>query len=258
MSSANPVFVLPHALAQRGDEIAAGLHASVTGSMGQLCTKPGIVVTEEGRAGDALVVALGRHIGGTRAAPMLNAAMLENYRLVVEGRMHDARMHRVAQSAGSAGAAAVLFETDADTFLGNPDLAAEVFGPASLVVRYRTLDQALEIAAMEGNLTGTIHAASGDEEDAARLAVALEPHVGRILFGGYPTGVEVCQSMVHGGPFPATPDGRTTSVGGRAIERFARPVCFQDAPPSLLPEELRPGNPAGIWRTVNGERTMFE
>jgi NADP-dependent aldehyde dehydrogenase len=258
MSSANPVFVLPHALAQRGDEIAAGLHASVTGSMGQLCTKPGVVVTEEGRAGDALVVALGRHIGGTRPAPMLNAAMLENYRLVVEGRTRDARMHRVAQAASGAGAVAALFETDADTFLGNPDLAAEVFGPTSLVVRYRTLDQALEIATMEGNLTGTIHAASGDEEDAARLAMALESHVGRILFGGYPTGVEVCQSMVHGGAFPATADGRSTSVGGRAIERFARPVCFQDAPPSLLPEELRPGNPAGIWRTVNGERTMFE
>jgi len=128
----------------------------------------------------------------------------------------------------------------------------------SLVVRYRTLDQAIEIAAMEGNLTGTVHAASGDEEDAARLATALEPHVGRILFGGYPTGVEVCQSMVHGGAFPATADGRSTSVGGRAIERFARPVCFQDAPASLLPEELRPGNPAGVWRIVNGERTMFE
>jgi NADP-dependent aldehyde dehydrogenase len=258
MSSVNPVFVLPHALAQRGDEIADGLQASVTVGAGQFCTNPGVVVVEEGRAGDALVIALGRKIGTTRPAPMLNAAILENYRLLVEGRTHDARMHRVAQAAGDGSAGAALFETDAETFLGNPDLAAEVFGPASLVVRYRTLEQALEIAAMEGNLTATVHLGSGDEDDATRLAVALEAHVGRIVFDGYPTGVEVCQAMVHGGPFPATGDGRSTSVGGRAIERFARPVCFQDAPTSLLPEELRPGNPAGIWRMLNGERTKFE
>ena len=258
MSASNPVFVLPHAWAQRGDEIVGGLAASVTGSVGQLCTKPGLVLVEEGRAGDALVVALGREIGGTRPAPMLNAGILENYRLLVEARTRDARVHRVAQAAGGTGACAALFETDAGTYLGNPDLAAEVFGPATLVVRYRTFDQALEIAAMEGNLTGTIHAGSGDEEEAARLAAALEARVGRILFDGYPTGIEVCQAMVHGGPYPATADGRSTSVGGRAIERFARPVCFQDAPASLLPEELRPGNPAAVWRRVNGEMTMFE
>ena len=258
MSGVNPVFVLPHAMAQKGDEIVAGLQASVTGSAGQLCTKPGILVVEEGRAGDLLVIALGRRIGGTKPVPMLNAAILENYRLLIEARAHDERVRRVEQAAAGASGGAALFETDAETYLANPDLAAEVFGPAALVVRYRSIEQALEIAAMEGNLTGTIHTASGDEEDGARLAVALEAHAGRILFGGYPTGVEVCQAMVHGGPFPATADGRTTSVGGRAIERFARPVCFQDFPAALLPEELRPGNPAGVWRMVNGERTMFE
>jgi NADP-dependent aldehyde dehydrogenase len=258
MSGVNPVFVLPHAMAQKGDEIVAGLQASVTGSAGQLCTKPGILVVEEGRAGDLLVIALGRRIGGTKPVPMLNAAILENYRLLIEARAHDERVRRVEQAAAGASGGAALFETDAETYLANPDLAAEVFGPAALVVRYRSIEQALEIAAMEGNLTGTIHTASGDEEDGARLAVALEAHAGRILFGGYPTGVEVCQAMVHGGPFPAPADGRTTSVGGRAIERFARPVCFQDFPAALLPEELRPGNPAGVWRMVNGERTMFE
>jgi len=258
MSSVNPVFVLPHALAQLGDEIADGLCGSITAGAGQFCTNPGVVVIEDGRAGDGLVVALGRRIGAIRPAPMLNAGILDNYRLLVEARTRDARVHRVAQAAGNAGAIAALFETDAETFLGNPDLAAEVFGPASLLVRYRTFEQALEIAAMEGNLTGSIHQASGDEDEAARLATALEIHVGRIVFDGYPTGVEVCQAMVHGGPYPATADGRSTSVGGRAIDRFARPVCFQDAPASLLPEELRPGNPAGIWRMVNGERTMFE
>jgi NADP-dependent aldehyde dehydrogenase len=124
MSGSNPVFVLPHAWAQRGDAIVAGLAASVTGSVGQFCTKPGLVLVEEGRAGDALVVALGREIGGTRPAPMLNAGILENYRLLVEARTRDARVRRVAQAAGGAGAGPALFETDADTLLGNPDLAA--------------------------------------------------------------------------------------------------------------------------------------
>ncbi|MGB7758511.1 MAG: aldehyde dehydrogenase (NADP(+)) [Bryobacteraceae bacterium] len=255
MSSVNPLFVLPNALAQRGASIAAGLHASVTMGVGQFCTNPGVALVEEGPAGDALVAALGSRIEATAPAPMLNSGILENYCRLVEGRTRDTRLRLVAQATGAGGAAA-LFETDAQTFLDNPELGAEVFGPASLTVRYRTLDQAIEIAAsMEGNLTATIHMAGGDEEAAALLAAALEARVGRILFDGYPTGVEVCQAMVHGGAWPATTDGRSTSVGGRAIDRFARPVCFQDAPASLLPEELRPGNPAAIWRIVNGERT---
>ncbi|MGD0667217.1 MAG: aldehyde dehydrogenase (NADP(+)) [Bryobacteraceae bacterium] len=255
MSSVNPVFVLPHALAQRGASIASGLHASVTLGAGQFCTNPGVAVVEQGSAGDALVAALGAKIEATAPAPMLNSGILENYCRLVEERTRETRLRRVAQ-AGGAGATAALFETDVQTFLDSPELAAEVFGPATLAVRYRTMDQALEIAAsMEGNLTATIHMAAGDEEAAARLVAALETRVGRILFEGFPTGVEVCQAMVHGGAWPATTDGRSTSVGGRAIDRFARPVCFQDAPASLLPEELRAGNPAAIWRIVDGVRT---
>ncbi len=256
MSSVNPVFVLPHALVARGAPIAAGLHASVTLGVGQFCTNPGVALFEEGPSGDALVAALGARIEGTAPSPMLNSGILQNYSRLVEERARDARLRLVAQASGPGGAAAALFETDAQTFLDSPELAAEVFGPASLMVRYRTLDQALEIAAaMEGNLTATIHMAAGDEEAAARLVAALETRVGRILFEGYPTGVEVCQAMVHGGAWPATSDGRSTSVGGRAIDRFARPVCFQDAPASLLPEELRAGNPARIMRIVNGARS---
>jgi NADP-dependent aldehyde dehydrogenase len=254
MGSVNPVFVLPNALAQRGAPIAAGLHASLTLGVGQYCTNPGIALLEHGPAGDALVADLGARIETTLPAPMVNPGILENYRRLVEERAHGARL--VAQATGAAGAAAALFETNAQAFLDRPELAAEVFGPASLVVRYRTFDQALEIAAsMEGNLTASIHMAEGDEEAAARLVAALETRVGRIIFQGYPTGLEICQAMVHGGAWPATADGRSTSVGGRAIDRFARPVCFQDAPALLLPEELRDGNPAGIWRIVDGERT---
>ena len=255
MSSVNPLFVLPNALVQRGASIAAGLHASVTMGVGQFCTNPGVALFEEGTAGDALVAALGAKIEATAPAAMLNSGILENYCRLVKERARDSHLRLVAQAAGAIGAAAALFETDAQTFLDSPELAAEVFGPASLMVRYRTLDQALEIAAaMEGNLTATIHMTTGDEEAAARLVAALETRVGRILFEGYPTGVEVCQAMVHGGAWPATTDGRSTSVGGRAIDRFARPVCFQDAPASLLPEELRAGNPAGILRILNGAR----
>ena len=137
----------------------------------------------------------------------------------------------VAPGNADRAATAALFETDAATFLAHPDLAEEVFGPATLLT------------------------APGDEEAAAQLVSALETRVGRIVFNGYPTGVEVCQAMVHGGPYPATPDGRTMSVGGRAIERFVRAVCWQDASAELLPEELRDGNPAGVLRIVNGERT---
>jgi NADP-dependent aldehyde dehydrogenase len=256
MSSVNPVFVLPNALAQRGAPIAAGLHASVTMGVGQFCTNPGVALFEEGPSGDALVAALGGKIEASAPAPMLNSGIFENYSRLVGERTHDARLRLVAQAAGSGGAAAALFETDAQTFLDSPELGGEVFGPTSLMVRYGTFDEALEIAAtMEGNLTATIHMAPGDEEAAARLVSVLETRVGRILFEGYPTGVEVCQAMVHGGAWPATADGRSTSVGGRAIDRFARPVCFQDAPASLLPEELRSANPSGIWRIVNGERT---
>ena len=153
------------------------------------------------------------------------------------------------------GALPALFEVDLETFSNAPELGDEVFGPSSLVVRYETRDQILAIArSMEGNLTATVYAGPNDRELAKELVAVLETKVGRILFEGFPTGVEVCQAMVHGGPFPATSDGRSTSVGGRAIERFVRPVCYQDAPEAMLPEELRDSNPAGISRIVNGER----
>ncbi|MGA8578548.1 MAG: aldehyde dehydrogenase (NADP(+)), partial [Bryobacteraceae bacterium] len=164
MSSVNPVFVLPHALAQRGAFIAAGLDASVTLGAGQFCTNPGVALVEEGSAGDVLVAALGAKIGATAPATMLNSGILDNYCRLVEERTRDARLRCVAQ-AGGGGATAALFETDAQTFLDSPELAAEVFGPATLAVRYRTLDQVLEIAtSLEGNLTATIHLAAGDEE----------------------------------------------------------------------------------------------
>jgi len=256
MSSVNPVFILPNALAQRSGQLAAGLHGSVTLGVGQFCTNPGLVLVPEGQAGDGFAAALTEKMRGTAPASMLNATIFKSYSKIVSTRTGDARV-RTLVPAGNAerAASAALFETDAPTFLAHPDLAEEMFGPATILIRYGKLDDTLEMVRhMEGNLTATIHSARGDEEAAAQLVAALETRVGRIVFQGYPTGVEVCQAMVHGGPYPATPDGRTTSVGGRAIERFVRAVCWQDSPAALLPEELRDGNPAGVMRIVDGVR----
>jgi NADP-dependent aldehyde dehydrogenase len=185
---------------------------------------------------------------------MLNSHILGSYAKVVSARMSDSHVRAVAVADAVANrASAALFEADAETFLATPELSEEMFGPASILVRYQGIEQALELArTMEGNLTATIHHAPGDEADCARLIAELETRVGRIVFNGYPTGVEVCQAMVHGGPYPSTSDGRSTSVGGRAIDRFVRAVCYQDAPAAILPEELRDGNPVGIARLVNG------
>jgi alpha-ketoglutaric semialdehyde dehydrogenase len=256
MSSVNPVFILPDAVGQRGPQIAAGLHGSITLGVGQFCTNPGVVMLPAGQGGDGVVSALAEKLRATAPAAMLNRHILQAYCKAVAARAIDVRVRCVAAEAQPASAALpALFEADAETFLKTPELSEEMFGPASILVRYSGLDQALKLAAtMEGNLTATIHHAPGDEEACAKLVAALETRVGRIVFNGYPTGVEVCQAMVHGGPYPSTSDGRSTSVGGRAIDRFARAVCYQDAPASLLPEELRDGNPAGVMRVLNGAR----
>jgi 2,5-dioxopentanoate dehydrogenase len=250
------VFILPNALEQRGAQIAAGLHGSITVGVGQMCTNPGIVMTPVGQAGDGMVEALGEKLRATAPAAMLNKSILQAYGKAVAARTGDVRVRSVAAGAQPANAATpALFEAEAETFLRTPELSEEMFGPASILVRYQGLEQAMALAGtMEGNLTATIHHAPGDEDACAKLVAALETRVGRIVFNGYPTGVEVCQAMVHGGPYPSTSDGRSTSVGARAIDRFARAVCFQDAPASVLPEELRDGNPAGLMRVMNGVR----
>jgi NADP-dependent aldehyde dehydrogenase len=149
---------------------------------------------------------------------------------------------------------ATLFETDLDSMLSDHDLAEELFGPSTLIVRYRDRAKLLQFAEeLEGHLTATIHGTDQDLRENADLIEILENKVGRIVFNGYPTGVEVCHAMVHGGPYPSTSDARFTSVGTQAILRFARPVCFQNFPDAALPPELQNGNPLGIWRMVNGE-----
>jgi 2,5-dioxopentanoate dehydrogenase len=242
MGSVNPVFVLPGALADRGAEIAAALAASVTLGVGQFCTNPGLVFVTPGA--DDFLNGLADALA--RAAPgvMLTAAICGAYG---EGVARLAATPGVTRLVGevhdSGQGTPALFVTDADTFRAHPELADEVFGPATLVVRCADAAEMQMLAhGLEGQLTATLHADPSDHAEAAALARVLEGRAGRLLFGGVPTGVEVGHAVVHGGPFPATSDGRSTSVGTRAILRWARPVCWQDAPEALLPEALRHGH----------------
>jgi len=259
MGSVNPVFILPGALNARGESIADGLHASVSLGVGQFCTNPGVLVTigEDKRFSSRLAARMEESAVGV----MLNAGISNSYQRGVSERAKNPKVvsRAVQQGASSrAGtgcqAAAALFETDAASWLADHSLHNEIFGPTTLLVQANGREEMLEIARkMEGNLTATIHGTEEDLRNFSELIAILETKVGRIIYNGFPTGLEVCQAIVHGGPYPATSDGRSTSVGGRAIARFARPVCYQDFPDSALPDELKTANPLGIWRMVNGK-----
>ncbi len=257
MGSTNQLFVLPGAMRERGAALAAGLQGSFTLGSGQFCTKPGLVfVPEEGSGAflDALragVATLGGH-------GMLTLAIAARYAEGVQGRLAGGQAEWVAgqQSAPhgtGAMASAAVFSVPLADFLRNEALEKEVFGPTTLLVHYGDVGTLVEAARwLHGHLTATLHGTDEDLQSARELIRVLEGKVGRILVNGYPTGVEVCHAMVHGGPFPATSDARWTSVGTRAMLRFARPVCYQDFPDAVLPESLRRGNPLGIQRMVNG------
>jgi NADP-dependent aldehyde dehydrogenase len=257
MSSINPFFVLPGALAADAAKLGQGFVDSLTLGVGQFCTNPGLVIGLASEAFDAFRDAAASALQAKGAGTMLTAGIHKAYSSAIERRSGIDGVQLVArgsdQGAGCA-AQAALYSCDAATFLANPALEEEIFGPASLIVTCRDEAELLAVAAhTEGQLTATVHATAADQAIAAKLLPTLERKAGRILFNGFPTGVEVTYAMVHGGPFPATSDARTTSVGSTAIERFLRPVCYQDVPAELLPAELREENPLKITRLVNGE-----
>jgi 2,5-dioxopentanoate dehydrogenase len=261
MSSTNPVFILPGALRERGETIAAGLHTSFTLGAGQFCTKPGMVFLPHGNEAAPFTDKLRQLVDGSAPFHLLTRSIHSSYDSALARRKAAAAVTLIAEApkaSPSAGFAvgSVLFETDATTFLGS-DLDAEIFGPTTLLVRHSSRDQILEIArSLEGHLTATIHGTEQDLRDFSDLIAILEHKVGRLVFNGFPTGVEVCHAMVHGGPYPSTSDGRSTSVGTRAIFRFTRPVCYQGFPDEGLPQELKNENPLGIWRMVDGQITQ--
>src|SRR5215467_7278993 len=256
MSSTNPVFILPGALRQDAEKIATGLHASFTLGAGQFCTKPGMVFVQTGPDASKFVSKLEEVVNQSAPFHLLTSVIRNSYGTGISARRAKpgVKVTAEAEPGGELGVGAALFETDAEAFLRDPDLASEIFGPSTLVVRHSERDQVLRIARqLEGHLTATIHGTEQDLRDWSGLIAILEEKVGRLIFNGFPTGVEVCHAMVHGGPFPATSDGRSTSVGTQAIYRFSRPVCYQNFPDSALPEELKDSNPLGIWRLVDGE-----
>ncbi len=261
MGSINPVFVLPGALSERAEGFADALAQSVTLGVGQFCTNPGLVVGVRSAELEAFTQQLRRAVSDAPAGTMLHRGILEAYECGATRLQATSGVTLLAESSASADAdrteaRARAYTTDAETFLHRPDLSEEVFGPSTLVVHCGTREEMESIAQhLEGHLTATVHATEEDLRSHASLIRILETKVGRLVLNGFPTGVEVCPSMHHGGPYPATTDSRSTSVGTAAIARFARPLCYQGWPGASLPPELRNENASGIWRTIDGERT---
>jgi len=256
MSSVNPTFILPSAIRERGDAIAAGLHAAVVGGVGQFCTKPGLVFLPTGDTADRFIDNFNQMIESTKPAPLLTSGICSAYASASRKRKDDVTGFAFNNKSDIEGFAVnpSAFEVSGDDFLNDPSLNDEIFGPTTLLIRSSEHDELLRIAhSLEGQLTASIHGDDQDLLDHADLVAVLETKVGRLIFNGFSTGVEVCPSMVHGGPYPATSDGRSTAVGSRAITRFARLVCYQNFPAAALPAELRDGNPLGISRMVDGK-----
>lgn len=260
MSSTNPLFVLPEALHARGAQIAEGLFGSFTLGVGQFCTKPGLIfLPRKDEAADALVEGMAERVKQAAASPMLTEGICRSYASGVTERQGHRAVEVLAQPESTASASHVfpaLFQADGRDLLRDEELASEIFGPSTLIIRYADRKELIALAyALEGQLTATLHGTDADLAAFADLIDILERKAGRLVVNGYPTGVEVCHAMVHGGPYPATSDSRFTSVGTQAILRFARPVCYQDFPQAALPDELKDKNPLGIWRLVNGSLT---
>jgi alpha-ketoglutaric semialdehyde dehydrogenase len=246
MGSLNPLFVLPGALENRWETISTGLAGSVALGTGQFCTKPGLVIAPASEAFDRFSSRLGEELAKAPKNRMLNETVTQRF---AESLSKAREFIRVEGGA-------FLLVTDRKTFGEEQGLHEEIFGPATLLVKCENAEELLALAAeLEGQLTATIHSGPGDEGLSGSLLRVLQEKVGRIVWNGYPTGVEVSPSMHHGGPFPATTDSRFTSVGTAAIQRFARPVCYQGLPHELLPEELQNANVRKIWRLVNGTLT---
>ncbi len=257
MGSSNPLFILPGAIRERGPALAQALQSSFTLGSGQFCTKPGLVFVPE-KDDRKFMEALRNGVNSLEQQGMLTAGIATKYKDAVLERLHENKAQNIAGTApgalaSHASCSPLLFEVTLRDFLKEPSLEEEIFGPTTLLVRYGSGDELLAAARqLHGHLTATIHGTDEDLSNAGELVRVLEGKVGRILYNGFPTGVEVCHAMVHGGPFPATSDGRSTSVGTRAIFRFTRPVCYQDFPDASLPLELQQTNPLQLMRMVNG------
>jgi NADP-dependent aldehyde dehydrogenase len=258
MTSVNPTFILPAALEARGQAIGDGFAERMLVNVGQACLKPAIILGIDGPGFDAMRAGLVGRVGAAPARTMLTPGIHQAYLSNLQ-HQQEAGARRIAQGDAASGpfdGQAVLAEVDGDTFLENPALADEVFGPAALLVKLRDLDQLIRAAeSFRGQLSATMHLEDADHDIARRLLPILERRTGRIVINAFAHPQEVSWATIHGGPFPATTDSRFTSVGMSAIERFLRPVTYQGFPDALLPEALKSANQLGLWRLVDGELT---
>ncbi|AOF96086.1 aldehyde dehydrogenase (NADP(+)) [Sphingobium sp. RAC03] len=257
MSSINPVVLLPGALAERAEAMGTAFVGSLTMGSGQFCTNPGLVIALDGPDLDKFVAAAAQAMSGAQPQVMLTPGIHEAYEkgvAALSGADGVTTVARGTEAEGCNRGQAAFFATDSATFGANPLLAEEVFGSSSVLIKCSSIEEVIAtIAGLEGQLTATLQLTEADNADAAKLLPVLSRKVGRILTNGWPTGVEVTHAMVHGGPFPSTADGRSTSVGTLAMMRFLRPVCYQDVPDALLPAALQDANPLGLTRRVDGK-----
>lgn len=256
MGSINPVFFLDNKLKDSPEELAEQYSQSVTLGKGQFCTKPGLLIAKKGDSLNTFATALGKHLKGYQPSCMLNKGVASNYREDRYSLLSEDDVEVILSPGNDTelNKSATLASVDASTFLGNEILHKEVFGPFTLIVQCEDDDQVRQVASeFDGQLTITFMGDGDDLVSNKQLIQLCQNKAGRLIFNGVPTGVEVCHSMHHGGPYPATTDSKFTSVGTGAIKRFVRPVAYQSFLTELLPDELKPGNPLNILRLVDGE-----
>ncbi|MBI5958801.1 MAG: aldehyde dehydrogenase (NADP(+)), partial [Chloroflexi bacterium] len=260
MGSTNPVIILPGALEQRGQQIAQGLVQSVTLGSGQFCTNPGIVFWIDSPHTQIFVETITALMTGITPGVLLNANVERGLVSAVEYSLSQSEVERLTGGSAVKGEsycyANTVLQTSSSAFRSNPALQNEHFGPVTLLVRcesYADLLSTLEV--LHGNLTAAVHAIPEDGPLAIAVLELLREKVGRLIWNGFPTGVEVVHAMQHGGPYPATTAPNTTSVGMTAIQRFLRPIAFQDLPDIMLPDALKDANPLGIWRKLDEQFT---
>lgn len=259
MSSINPVLLLTEKLSTDGGAVAAALTASITLGVGQFCTNPGLLFLIESEAAENFISKLSSLLAAVPAGTMLNEPVCRNYyknRKAMIGQKAVTVLYQGQDSSAEFKGSPALLQVSAADFIDDAGLQTEIFGPASMIVKCKDateLEQA--IGSLHGQLTGTVFATADDIKNFTACINTLSEKAGRIVYNSVPTGVEVCHAMVHGGPFPATTDARTTSVGADAIRRFVRPICLQDCPQEFLPAALKNENPLNIMRKINAVYT---
>jgi NADP-dependent aldehyde dehydrogenase len=257
MGSINPTFLMPEKLAENPEAMGKSFAGSVTLGVGQFCTNPGLLVGIKSTALDTFSQALAEGLTEVTGT-MLNAKIAESYYQYRDSLLDELGVSHQGNTEKAEGnmARALTASVNASTFLTNPNLHEEIFGPFTLMVVCESASEMEQVAAsLHGQLTGTLVATENDLTQNDTPVKNLQQKVGRILFNGVPTGVEACSARHHGGPYPASTNAKYPSVGTAAISRLTRPISYQHWPDSLLPVELQQNNPLGIWRLVNGERT---